>query len=327
MMANIVYKGGTGITVITNADLESAAGGDETAFPCLGASDAPQQTNYTDIRDAITANPGGEIGSGTAATGLNVSGDADLDGAVVINESGAADKDFRAESENNTHMLFMDASRDALGINNDSPADDLEIDITGRLRVSDAAFYDEFWTGAAGEWATRVTTGSVAAQSKGNGWIRLTTGATNTNEESLDWDDVCPFVNTKRPTFECRFQLEQVTDVEFLAGFIEASGGADDDYILLSFDAYTQNTVYLDVSSGGTNTTEMGAVLTTDETELRFVYTSDTSLEWFVNGVSQGTVSTNVPTVQLQPIIGIKTQENVAHYIEFDYVKIWQDRT
>jgi hypothetical protein len=93
------------------------------------------------------------------------------------------------------------------------------------------------------------------------------------------------------------------------------------------FDASGQNTVYLQASTGGTPTTDQGAVLDTDTHIYRVEWTSDTALEWFIDGVSQGTVSSNVPTVGLQPTIEVFTEENAAHYIDIYYFKIWQDRT
>ena len=40
----------------------------------------------------------------------------------VVNEDGAAASDFRVESDSNTHMLFVDAGNDKIGINTSSPA-------------------------------------------------------------------------------------------------------------------------------------------------------------------------------------------------------------
>lgn len=66
----VVYPGGTGITDKAAADLESGGMKFVGTHPTVAD---PWETDYSDIRDAITANPGGAIGSGTAATGLTVS--------------------------------------------------------------------------------------------------------------------------------------------------------------------------------------------------------------------------------------------------------------
>ena len=46
--------------------------------------------------------------------------------AVVINE-GSADIDFRVESNGNANMLFVDGTNDRVGINTNTPSDDLHV--------------------------------------------------------------------------------------------------------------------------------------------------------------------------------------------------------
>lgn len=54
-------------------------------------------------------------------SGSTTTGDASLNGSVTINEAGA-DKDFRVESDANTHMIFVDAGNNRLAINKNDPA-------------------------------------------------------------------------------------------------------------------------------------------------------------------------------------------------------------
>ena len=68
----------------------------------------------------------------TTSSGIDVTGSvtadgADLDGAVVINESGA-DVNFRVESDDNANMLFVDGGNDRVGIGTATPTDVLELD-------------------------------------------------------------------------------------------------------------------------------------------------------------------------------------------------------
>ena len=61
---------------------------------------------------------------GTTREGLRV------DGAVpevVVNEGSESLVDFRVESDNNTHMLFVDGANDKVGINTDSPKTALDV--------------------------------------------------------------------------------------------------------------------------------------------------------------------------------------------------------
>lgn len=48
--------------------------------------------------------------------------DATISGSVVINDGSSSESDFRIESDSQTHMLFVDAGNDYIGINNDTPA-------------------------------------------------------------------------------------------------------------------------------------------------------------------------------------------------------------
>lgn len=54
-----------------------------------------------------------------------------LDGAVpevVVNQTSDSLVDFRVESDNKTHMLFVDGSADKIGVNNSTPGSGLHID-------------------------------------------------------------------------------------------------------------------------------------------------------------------------------------------------------
>jgi hypothetical protein len=54
---------------------------------------------------------------------------------VVVNESSESLVDFRVESDNNTHMLFVDGGNDKIGINTDQPTEALDINANSiRLR-------------------------------------------------------------------------------------------------------------------------------------------------------------------------------------------------
>jgi len=54
-----------------------------------------------------------------------------LDGAVpevVVNQTSDSLVDFRVESDNKTHMLFVDGSADKIGVNNSTPGSGLHVD-------------------------------------------------------------------------------------------------------------------------------------------------------------------------------------------------------
>ena len=69
--------------------------------------------------------------AGTAREGLR------LDGAVpevVVNQTSDSLVDFRVESDNNTHMLFVDGGNDKIGINTNAPI--AELDVAGKIAIT-----------------------------------------------------------------------------------------------------------------------------------------------------------------------------------------------
>jgi hypothetical protein len=62
-----------------------------------------------------------------------------LDGAVpevIVNQTSESLVDFRVESDNNTHMLFVDGSVDKVGINHSAPASTLTVGGSISMRVT-----------------------------------------------------------------------------------------------------------------------------------------------------------------------------------------------
>jgi len=61
-----------------------------------------------------------------------VSGSIEVSGSAIFNE-GSLDADFRVESDSNTHMLYVDAGNNKVGIGTDAP--DYELDVAGDIGV------------------------------------------------------------------------------------------------------------------------------------------------------------------------------------------------
>ena len=108
------------------------------------------------------------IGGSTAAAGsfttLNTSG------AVVFNDAGA-DVDFRVEGDADTHVLFVDASQDNVGIGNNGPEQKLGIISAANDKVLISAYHP----GAA---YTSTIIGAQTATASGSGF-NLFAGFTN----------------------------------------------------------------------------------------------------------------------------------------------------
>jgi len=68
----------------------------------------------------------------------HVSGTLSVTGSVVVNEHSHPSYDFRIESDGQSHMLFVDAGNDAIGIATDTPNSSISLTVNG-----DAAFTDD----------------------------------------------------------------------------------------------------------------------------------------------------------------------------------------
>jgi len=80
------------------------------------------------VADMVSATSGGTFSgatthnAGITSTSITATGDVSLDGGSFVFNESSADKDFRVESNGNTHMLFVDGGNDAVGIGISNPA-------------------------------------------------------------------------------------------------------------------------------------------------------------------------------------------------------------
>ena len=122
----IVYNNTAGSYTLTVA----TTGNTGTGTAVTQGSHALMYSNGTFVKDVFAQGINNLVCKGT----LSVAGAVELDGGnVTINETGAA-KDFRVESDDNTHCLFVDGSEDKVGILNSSPS--VALDVTGAVTAS-----------------------------------------------------------------------------------------------------------------------------------------------------------------------------------------------
>ena len=121
----VTVVGGSPFTSVT-ATLVKAAGVNPAGSVVAGLKVSPSAgATYSDPLSSLTVN-----------------GSSILDGATVVNESGAA-VDFRVESDTETHLLYTKGSTNRVGVKTSAPAADL--DISGTFKV---AGLSEFRLGA-----------------------------------------------------------------------------------------------------------------------------------------------------------------------------------
>ena len=113
---------------LTKFELRNTAAKWDLRIP-TGATDL--RINNGSGQDHVTIQNDGDVGIGTT----NPTATLDVDGDAIFNESGAA-KDFRIESDANTHQLYVDGTNNEIGVNTSTPASGLEVNTSMGLKVT-----------------------------------------------------------------------------------------------------------------------------------------------------------------------------------------------
>jgi hypothetical protein len=199
-------------------------------------------------------------------------------------------------------------------------------------------FEDDFigLTKTADTWiATQATSGTATAGVLAGGTCALSAGATTNHQgEQLQraGGHFIPAVS-KSIWFECRLKTNLLT-LEFLAGLADIdtgliTTGAVHATDCIAFSSVTGDGVLLqNVASGGTHTTAAGPTLVAATyVKLGFVLTSNTSVQFFVNGTAQGApVTTNIPAVTLAPSFVCQATGTGTPQVDIDWVMCAQLR-
>ena len=117
LLLNTVAQNGKEMTLDADADTSITADTDDQIDIKIGGADDFQFTANT-----FTAQSGSTIAAqALTATTITATGDVSLDGGSFVFNESSADKDFRVESNGNTHMLFVDGGNDKVMIGLETP--------------------------------------------------------------------------------------------------------------------------------------------------------------------------------------------------------------
>jgi ribosomal protein L24E len=155
---------------------------------------------------------------------------------VILNDDSHATNDFRVESDSNTHMLFVDAGSDKIGINDSGPISELsvagKISITSESSTPSAPADGHGWlyTKSDGKiyWQSNDvsetdltaggSSGDITAVTAGVGLSGgATSGAATLTVDFSEFSDVTPVNGDKLATLDSDGSTEQLTTIASLA--------------------------------------------------------------------------------------------------------------
>lgn len=180
-----------------------------------GENSTGGRTSFAQIRvEASDVTAAGENGLMSIRTTINGTDSARINlksSEAVINESGG-DIDFRVESNSNSHMLFVDAGNNRVGINQSSPSYDLDVNgtlqITGTIRRAGSVIFSS--TGS----LTEIGPG-------GNGSVSFHKSANMTTGDEMAIFGASEAVFNER-SFDQDFRVESDNNANML--FVDAGG-------------------------------------------------------------------------------------------------------
>ena len=176
------------------------------------------------------------------------------------------------------------------------------------------------------EWASTITGGGAVAviDAQTGGIVRLTTGALNGNDTTINWGNIRSLHVDQKVTFETRVKIATVTAINSQIGlvfdannsiiFIESGG----DWLIRTRDG------------GASTQPNSGVSLDTDYHIYRIEAFPTGEVHFYIDDaeVTNSPNITNIPDDAadfLQPILFIETTEDVAKTMDIDYVVVRQE--
>lgn len=197
-----------------------------------------------------------------------------------------------------------------------------------RLRYNEDPVIPEDFLGAAvsNVW---TATGPVATVNELGGAVELAASGGIGNNQKLDYGGLQkPFDRTLNPRLRFRLKLttttQQVVRVGLYASVLTAN------FIWFENDPVGSAVNWFGEcnDSTATSTADLGVTANTGYKVFEFVVDDAKGLvAFYIDNALKGTVSANVPTAALQPIMYTEAKDLDAHQSRIDYYRLWITRT
>lgn len=203
-------------------------------------------------------------------------------------------------------------------------------------------FLDDFMGYDASNWVVTDTgSGTQVVDDAVNGILVCTTGATDNDEDFLQWDgedngsvsESWAFVAGKTLYFGMRFKLSDATETDFVAGLqvTDTSPLAVADGVYFRKDDGDTNLDFVVMASSTSDTVTKTSALANDTYYvIEFLYNGNSTrgrIEAYLDGVGiGGTDVDNMPSTELTLSFGVKAGSTGAKTLSVDWVRTVMER-
>jgi hypothetical protein len=278
------------------------------------------QGSYTTIADAIDAKLDTHGGTMSGAIDMGSHGITNL--ATPASSGDAATKDYVDTLAN----LPTSGEKAALAGSRGTPGSS-NLYVTQQDRAVypiSIEFSDDFLGAKEGRWNVGGTGGTYTQNSEADGTGTLATGSTTNNLGKLTFGGKTCFSAGMSPRMLCRAKISATTNIKVFVGlWIDSNTG-----IFFQYNETTPagNLKCVCVNSGTRTTVDSGVAADTSYHYFEFDANGTTSVSFALDGTPVATISTNIPSSALEPIIFVQTQESADKQLTVDLYHIDGDR-
>jgi len=189
-------------------------------------------------------------------------------------------------------------------------------------------YQNHFNTYAAGDWTVTETAGGATQALEDAAGGRLLLTNTNTENDLVGMQlgsEAFLAAAGKRIYFEIKFQYSEATEMDWTVGLVDTDTGiplsAISEGIYFQKDDASTN-IHFACSNSSVESIETGVATAAAATDIRlgFKVTGTGLVEYWVNGVKKGQLTTNIPTAETRLSFAIAAGSAHARTASIDYV-------
>ena len=214
-------------------------------------------------------------------------------------------------------------------------ADDLnlakDLVVSGNIRQAKSFYYDEFWEYNTNLWATLPASGTTSVGldlTQKGGVLKLSAGGIQNANISIYQNVNHQFNANLAPEFEANVTISDTSFIKARVGLYDSVTGY---FIMFECNATTSALgKWVGKTLDGTGeATSSGINASISKVNLRWKFITSSSIEFFVDGASAGTITTHIPVASLDcyMLVQALAPDGSTRTLSADSIKVWQNRT